>query len=57
MQLVKVLYCKLPTIGKQLPNLFHMESGGLNRRPQSYHCATVAPARGVKGWGINIQGG
>ena len=44
---VKVLYCKLPTIGQQLPTFPH-EIQGLNRRPQSvlplhhhYHCTTI----------------
>ena len=33
-QLVKVLYCKLPTIGKQLPTFLH-KVRALNPRPQS----------------------
>ena len=45
-QLVKVLYCKLPTISKQLPTFPHKVRvwttdlrGG---RGVSYHCATMA---------------
>ena len=34
-QLDKVLYCKLPTIGKQLPTFPH-DVQGLNRRPQRW---------------------
>ena len=33
--LVKVLYCKLPTIGKQLPTFSH-KIRGLNQRPQRW---------------------
>ena len=45
--LVMVLYCKLPTIGKQLPTFPHRVRG-LNPnlrvgRQVCYHCATVAP--------------
>ena len=39
--LVKVLYCKLPTIGKQLPTFSH-KIRGLNRRPQRWE-ASVLP--------------
>ena len=42
-QLVKVLYCKLPTIGKQLP-AFPLEAmPGIESQPQSWE-ATVAPS-------------
>ena len=34
-KLVKVLYCKLPTIGKQLPAFPHKVKG-LNHRPQRF---------------------
>ena len=34
-QLVKVLYCKLPTIGKQLPIFPHRDQS-LNHRPQRW---------------------
>ena len=43
-QLVKVLYCKLPTIGKQLPTFPHYE-------PQTSkvggECVTTVPLRDV----------
>ena len=47
-QLVKVLYCKLPTMGKQLPTFPH-KVRGVNRQPQRWeasvlqHCTAVAP--------------
>ena len=47
-EFARVLYCKLPTIGKQLP-AFPLEAvGGSNPglrggRPECYHSATVAP--------------
>ena len=34
-QLIKVLYCKLPAIGKQLPTVPH-KVWGLNRRPERW---------------------
>ena len=40
-QLVKVLYYKLPTIGKQLPTFPHKVQG-LNRRPQRWE-VSVSP--------------
>ena len=54
LQLVKALYCKLPTIGKQLPILPHKVLG-LNCQPQKservyYHYTTMVPERQV----INI---
>ena len=47
-QFVKVLYCKLPTIGKQLPAFPFEAVPGLNPglrggRRECYHSATVAP--------------
>ena len=39
--LVKVLYCKLPTIGEELPTYSHKVQG-LNRRPQRWE-ARVLP--------------
>ena len=42
-QLVKVLYCKLPTIGKPQPTFPHKD-WGLNRRPQRWE-ASVLPLR------------
>ena len=45
-QLVKVLYCKLPTIGKQLPT-FPLKVGGLNCWPQRWE-ASVLP---LSHWG------
>ena len=42
-QSVKVLYCKRPTIGKQLPTFRH-KIWGLNRRPQRWE-ASVLPLR------------
>ena len=42
-QLVKVLYCKLLTIGKQLPTFPH-KVRGLNRQPQRWE-ASVLPLR------------
>ena len=39
-QLVKVLYCKLPTIGKQLPTFPH-KVWGLNRRPQRWEVSVL----------------
>ena len=47
MQLVKALYCKLPTIGKQLPAFLHRVRG-LNQsvrggRQVYYHCPIMAP--------------
>ena len=39
-QLVKVLYCKLPTIGKQLPTFPHMV-WGLNRQPQIWKVSVL----------------
>ena len=42
-QLVKVLYCKLPTIGKKLPSFPHRVRG-LNHRPQGWK-ASVLPLR------------
>ena len=49
-QLVKVLYCKLPTIGEQLPAFLSHRVLSLTRRPQRkevnvYHCATVDPIK------------
>ena len=41
-QLVKVLYCKLPTIGKQLPTFPH-KVRALNRQPQRWECVTIVP--------------
>ena len=46
-QLVKVLYCKLPTIGKQLPTFPYNGPGfepvtSEGGRRAGYHCATVA---------------
>ena len=48
-QLVKVLYCKLPTNGKQIP-AFHLRSGQEpnsdlrgGRRECNYHSVTVVP--------------
>ena len=38
---VKVLYCKLPTVGKQLPTFPH-KVWGLNHRPQRWE-ASVLP--------------
>ena len=57
-QLVKVLYCKLLIISKQLPTFPH-EDQGLNRRPQRWeasvlplrHCGLMWPSR-VGGCGI-----
>ena len=40
-QLVKVLFCKLSTIGKKLPSFPHMGSA-LNHRPQRWE-ASVLP--------------
>ena len=41
--MVKVLYCKLPTIGKELPTFPHKD-WGLNRRPQvGVECVTTEP--------------
>ena len=40
-QLVKVLHCKLPTIGKELPTFPH-RTGGLNLRAQRWK-ASVLP--------------
>ena len=40
-QLVKVLYCKLPTIGKQLPSFSH-KARGLNCRPQSWEASVLS---------------
>ena len=40
-QLVKVLYCKLPTNGKVLP-AFPLEVGP-GTEPQSHHSGTVVP--------------
>ena len=40
MQLVKVLHCKLPTIGKQLPTSPH-EVQGLNRRSQRWEVSVL----------------
>ena len=42
-QLVKVLYCKLPTSGKQLPAFPH-KVRGLNRRPHRWD-ASMLPLR------------
>ena len=42
-QLVKVLYCKLPTIGQQQSTFPYMDRG-LNHRPQRWE-ATVLPLR------------
>ena len=39
-QLVKVLYCKLPTIGKQLPTFPH-KVWGLNSRPQRWEVSVL----------------
>ena len=45
-QLVKVLYCKLLSIGKQLPtfpnNIQGLTTDLRGGRPVSYHCATMA---------------
>ena len=50
-QLVKAVYCKLPTSGKQLP-AFPLEVGpGIelrSRRRECYHSATVAPSCAVR---------
>ena len=47
-QLVKVLYCKLPTICKQLPTFLH-KAWGLKLRPQSvfplHHCGLCETAK------------
>ena len=42
MQFVKVLYCKLQTIGKKLPTFPH-RVWGLNRRPDQRWEASVLP--------------
>ena len=39
-QLVKVLYYKLPTIGKQLPTFPH-RVWGLNHRPQTWDASVL----------------
>ena len=50
-EFARVLYCKLPTIGKQLP-AFPLEAvrgsnpGLRGGRPECYHSATVAPNKG-----------
>ena len=40
-QLVKVLYCKLPTIDKKQPTLPHNVQG-LNRQPQRWEASVLA---------------
>ena len=47
-QLVKILHCKLPTIGKQLPTL-QCNVWGLNCRPQrrDSECVTTVPPRSL----------
>ena len=40
MQLVKVLYCKLSTIGKELPTFPHRVMD-LNRRPQKWEVSVL----------------
>ena len=40
-QLVKVLYCKLPNIGKQQPTFLHTVRG-LNCRPQRWEASVLA---------------
>ena len=50
-QLVKVLYCKLPTNGKQLPAVPLEAVLGTEPRPQRwecYHSATVAPLQTLR---------
>ena len=43
-QLVKVLYCKLPTIGKQLPIFLHKVRGfELPTSEVGGECTTIAP--------------
>ena len=53
-QLVKVLYCKLPTIGEQLPTFPHKVQG-LSRRPQRWE-ASVLPLRHSVPHVLNIKG-
>ena len=43
MQLVKVLYCKLPTISKKLPS-FPNRVMGLHCRPQSWEASVLLKA-------------
>ena len=52
-QFVRVLYCKLPTNGKQLPAFPHeavlgIEPGLRGGRRECYHSATVAPLQFYK---------
>ena len=41
-QLVKVLFCALPTTGKQLPTFPH-KVWGLNSRPQRWEACVISP--------------
>ena len=58
-QWVKVLYCKLPSNGKQLPAFLYLRSGqDLNSnlrggRRECYHSATVAPCVDEEGNGFD----
>ena len=45
-QLIKVLYCKLPTIGKLLPTMFEPPTSEVG--VECYHYATVAPKSLIK---------
>ena len=42
-ELVKVLYCKLPTISKQLPTFPHKDQGS-KRRPQRWEACLLLVA-------------
>ena len=52
-EFARVVYCKLPTKGKQLPAFPHKALMGIEPRPQTwearcYHSATVAPIGNVQ---------
>ena len=55
LQLVKVLYCKLPTFGKQLPSFAH-RIRGLNHQPQRWK-VSVLPQRHRKQFLVGGGGG
>ena len=55
-QLVKFLYCKLPTIGKKLPTFKH-RVWGLNHQPQRWEVSVLPLCHMVAllGWGHPIK--
>ena len=59
-EFARVVYCKLPTNGKQLP-AFPLEpvrgsnAGLRGGRRECYHSATVAPVLHVKGINLNFN--